>query len=153
MQSAMEKLTKRITDKFIVKYEEFIKNNLLIYKNDPCVTHQIVTASKEKYEACDQTLMTEKEQLYQQYVEKQKLLKQLNNETTQLQNEFNHTLKSINDNYQSMKSEVAEQHQLLLNQLQSNFGNIQQTQSAHSKDSHHHALDTKHTIPATSYDL
>ena len=117
----MTKLQKRINDKFLVRYEEFVRNFILIYKDDPCVLNEITEPIKDKYQSYDENLAKEKDQLKQQYIEKQKILKQLNDETIELQNEFDNTLKSINDNYQAMKSEAAQQHQILLNQLQHKF--------------------------------
>mmetsp|Transcript_19953 Transcript_19953/g.17684 ORF Transcript_19953/g.17684 Transcript_19953/m.17684 type:complete len:229 (-) Transcript_19953:1319-2005(-) len=126
METAMTKLQTRINDKFLVKYQEFVRNFILIYKDDPCVIKNIIEPSKDKYQSYDENLANEKNELYKQYIEKQKILKQLNDETIQLQNEFDNTLKSINDNYQAMKSEAAQQHQILLNQLQQKF-DIHQT--------------------------
>lgn len=121
MEIAMTKLQQRINERFLIKYDEFVRNFILIYKDDPCVLNDIIEPIKDKYQSYDENLATEKDELYKQYIEKQKILKQLNDETIELQNEFDNTLKSINDNYQAMKSEAAQQHQILSNQLQHKF--------------------------------
>ena len=88
--------------------------------------------------------------LYKQYIEKQKILNQLNDETIKLQNEFNNTLKSINDNYQTMKSEAAQQHKKLLDQLQSKF-DVHQTADYTDKNHKNHNDDTNDTQDTNRY--
>lgn len=127
INNAINKLQKRINDRFITKYQEFLVNNILFLKDDPFVTNNFIKPSPNKYQSYDKNLGKEKNELYKTYIKKQKILKQLNQETISLQNQFNNTLKSINDNYQKMKYEIHQQHQKLLNQCQLKFEQYHQT--------------------------
>ena len=120
MESAIKNLQQRVEDKFIAKYQDFVSSQILTFKDDPCVKGQrpVTLPSKDLYEDCDENLMAEKSALYQEYIAKQQKLKRINRETVQLQHQFNHTLKAINDNYQAMKREVALEHELLLQDCQ-----------------------------------
>merc|ERR1712154_28330 len=129
METASSILQKRVNEKFIAKYQEFVNNFILIHSDDPCVINNIIKPSKNKYQSCDENLVQKKDNLYKQYIEKQQILKQLNDETIQLKNEFNNTLKSINNNYKSMKSEAAQKHQILLTQFQTKFENINKSEN------------------------
>lgn len=120
MENAIKNLQQRVEDKFIAKYQDFVSSNIVIFRDDPCVKRQrpVTMPSQDLFEQIDENLISEKNALYKEYVAKQQKLRKINRETVQLQHEFNHTLKAINDNYQSMKRAAAEEHDLLLQQCQ-----------------------------------
>eukprot|EP01084_Bolivina_argentea_P129821 229244_1 len=128
MTAAQSQLQERINHNFTTVYQDFVNNHILVYKDAPCVTNRVVKQSKAIYQSCNPNLMKKKETLHQQYTQKQKLLQQINNENIRLQKQLNSTLKSINDSYQSIKSDALKKHQIL-RELQTNF----QHQNASSK--------------------
>eukprot|EP01084_Bolivina_argentea_P167142 290144_1 len=121
MQTACLKLQQRIYEKFTTKYQQFIKENIVSYKDNPFITNNLIIPSKDKYQSVNENLLKQKTELYKEYMQKQQILKQINNETIELQNEYNNNLESINDSYQSMKSQIYQQHQQLISQLQTKF--------------------------------
>ena len=60
MEVAMTKLQQRINERFLIKYDEFVRNFILIYKDDPCVLNDIIEPIKDKYQSYDENLAKEK---------------------------------------------------------------------------------------------
>ena len=149
METAAQKLEKKFNDRFVVKYQEFVTNNILVFKDDPGVTSQISKPLSDKYQSYNESLAKEKNELYQEYIQKQQLLKRLNNETIQLQNDFANKLQAISDNYQSMKAEASQSHQALLNQLQTAFGDAHEAQIQQLASNNDQAQKQKNAISAT----
>ena len=149
METAAQKLEKKFHDRFVVKYQEFVTNNILVFKDDPGVTSKISKPLTDKYQSYNESLAKEKNELYQEYIHKQQLLKRLNNETIQLQNDFANKLQAISDNYQSMKAEASQSHQALLNQLQTEFDDAHQAQIQQLASNNDQAQKPKNAISAT----